>query len=962
MLIELLRVRIDRMEERLLRVEREVRALRADLGQPVPTVEVVEDGIDTKQPTAGDPGQAITVSRAVEQTPPSESATAPTMQELSAMQAAATVPFAAPARTLTPAAIVSASAPAPFASQADEFSIPAEPPAERDRGSWEAWIGTRWAAWAGAISIVLAVGFFVKLAVDEGWFGRLAPEVKCLLTALFGGVLLVAGEIALRRISRIAAVGLYGAGLGTLFVTAFASFRWFELVPQTGAFWLMFVVAIIGVAVSLRARMLTTAILALLGGYTTPVLLSGASTFAGALPLYISTLLGIALLLSAAYPRPFRPLRYVALALHVLVATLWLLKSGSEAWPIGLVALGVWWLAVNGEAYYAARRGQSPIGNAIVSMDLAAWIALSGIWLLNVARLGDSKLIGSFILALCPTPPEGQNWLGLFAATLAAMAAIPAGLLGPGIKVLRRSPRRALERLMVAFWAQTGVFLAVAIGLQFEGCGITVGWLVLGLACVEVGRHLPSRGVDWFGLLVGAAALCRVAMFDSHLSELDEVFVSFAGVQLKYFGLLLLGATLCVYVSALRLQVHGSPPRVWLPVALTGIGTLGVIMACATQCTKLTSHAVTWGWLAAGLVLIASEPLARRMRTAFFGTVLLWLAAIKFVLLDMLAEMSSVGWDPTVTLPIINETFLLGLIIAVGFAGRAWQHFGQANASDVRLALRRRRRAERTVIYAAFFLLLVFAGQLHHGIARYLAMKPAMAWPPEIFEQLWQIVMWTAGGLTVVLVAQWQQWRMVQSAGWFLLLVGAISWLSLGTLWPRLESPAVPAPVVLNVQFFAGVLIAGMLALAARPTGPRRGHEQICGLALIVVIGLWLGSFEIDRYCVVNIAGKADANMARQTALSIFWALYAISLIAIGFVKRTAPIRYTGLALLTVTLGKVLFVDLAEVRYVYRVLSFLGVGLLLMLTSVAYAKLTQRLAPVSEGDMKAEDEVGNVGE
>ena len=49
MLIELLRERIDRMEERLLHVEREMRALRAGLGQATPTADVVEDATGRDQ-------------------------------------------------------------------------------------------------------------------------------------------------------------------------------------------------------------------------------------------------------------------------------------------------------------------------------------------------------------------------------------------------------------------------------------------------------------------------------------------------------------------------------------------------------------------------------------------------------------------------------------------------------------------------------------------------------------------------------------------------------------------------------------------------------------------------------------------------------------------------------------------------------------------------------------------------
>jgi uncharacterized membrane protein len=83
--------------------------------------------------------------------------------------------------------------------------------------------------------------------------------------------------------------------------------------------------------------------------------------------------------------------------------------------------------------------------------------------------------------------------------------------------------------------------------------------------------------------------------------------------------------------------------------------------------------------------------------------------------------------------------------------------------------------------------------------------------------------------------------------------------------------------------------------------------------------------------------------MARQTALSIYFGAYAIFLVAIGFWRRTPPLRYAGLALLAVALGKVLIVDLAHVQYVYRVLSLLATGLLFIATSIAYARLAKHL-------------------
>jgi len=155
---------------------------------------------------------------------------------------------------------------------------------------------------------------------------------------------------------------------------------------------------------------------------------------------------------------------------------------------------------------------------------------------------------------------------------------------------------------------------------------------------------------------------------------------------------------------------------------------------------------------------------------------------------------------------------------------------------------------------------------------------------------------------------------------------------------------------VLNLQFGIGLLVAITLAFGVQllrstgrpdtPSDPARAPVMV-GLAFIAAIGLWLGSLEIDRFL-------ADEPNARQTGVSIFWGLYAIALLAVGFRRRSAMIRYVGLALLTLTVGKVLVIDLARVPTVYRVVSFLGVGLLLVATSVAYTKLAPKLLGTSE--------------
>ena len=54
---------------------------------------------------------------------------------------------------------------------------------------------------------------------------------------------------------------------------------------------------------------------------------------------------------------------------------------------------------------------------------------------------------------------------------------------------------------------------------------------------------------------------------------------------------------------------------------------------------------------------------------------------------------------------------------------------------------------------------------------------------------------------------------------------------------------------------------------------------------------------------------------------------------------RYAPIRYFAMAVFAVTIVKVFVVDLAELDRIYRVLSIIGLGLTLLLTSYLYQRL-----------------------
>ncbi|HAU37842.1 MAG TPA: DUF2339 domain-containing protein, partial [Phycisphaerales bacterium] len=96
-----------------------------------------------------------------------------------------------------------------------------------------------------------------------------------LIVALGGAALLGAGEWTLRKAMRVFAAGATGGGIALLYAAAYAaSPKFYALVPTPVAFALMCAVTVLGAALSVRSRMLSTTVLVQIGAYLTPLLLS----------------------------------------------------------------------------------------------------------------------------------------------------------------------------------------------------------------------------------------------------------------------------------------------------------------------------------------------------------------------------------------------------------------------------------------------------------------------------------------------------------------------------------------------------------------------------------------------------------------------------------------------------------------------------------------------------------------
>ena len=79
-------------------------------------------------------------------------------------------------------------------------------------------------------------------------------------------------------------------------------------------------------------------------------------------------------------------------------------------------------------------------------------------------------------------------------------------------------------------------------------------------------------------------------------------------------------------------------------------------------------------------------------------------------------------------------------------------------------------------------------------------------------------------------------------------------------------------------------------------------------------------------------------NFARDMTYSIAWALFALTLLVAGIARKIPACRYAALGLLSVTLLKLFFHDLAHLGQLYRIGALIGVAVIAMLASFAYQR------------------------
>ena len=109
---------------------------------------------------------------------------------------------------------------------------------------------------------------------------------------------------------------------------------------------------------------------------------------------------------------------------------------------------------------------------------------------------------------------------------------------------------------------------------------------------------------------------------------------------------------------------------------------------------------------------------------------------------------------------------------------------------------------------------------------------------------------------------------------------------------------------------------------------------------VFVLLLFWLLNIEVaDFYSTGSrVTFHFTATLQQDMTFTLAWALFAVALLIAGIVIRSQPARVASLALLVVTILKCFLHDLARLEGLFRVFSFVGLALCLILVALALQK------------------------
>ena len=219
-----------------------------------------------------------------------------------------------------------------------------------------------------------------------------------------------------------------------------------------------------------------------------------------------------------------------------------------------------------------------------------------------------------------------------------------------------------------------------------------------------------------------------------------------------------------------------------------------------------------------------------------------------------------------------------------------------------------------------------------------------LAFPYE-FTRQWLTLSWALEGAALI----WLYTRVPQRG---------LVWVGLTLLAAVFARLALNPTILVSYERMAQVIWnwhlavygSAVVAMLAAANWLREPMNEIHGVRVKPILAamagilafLWINIEITDAFTPSGRAGLLidfnDQSIGRRMTYSIAWAAYALLLIVVGFVKQARVARYAGIALMSVTILKVFFRDLATLDSIYRIAALAAVAIMALAASFVYQR------------------------
>jgi uncharacterized membrane protein len=499
-----------------------------------------------------------------------------------------------------------------------------------------------------------------------------------------------------------------------------------------------------------------------------------------------------------------------------------------------------------------------------------------------------------------------------------------------------------VESELVATWFGRIGAVALIIGAAFGfKYGIDRGYIgpaarviigiLAGFGMIGAGEWSRRRGWDPFAQAVTAAGLATIVL--SVWAAYNLYAYLSAPVALAFlFAVTLLGVALALRHDSQALAVLATIGAFLDPLLVGGRSNPGglygyalvvdagvVWVAAARRWPSLDVLAAIASWILFGAgANDASTGVALAYSTAIFGV----FSVASIVTED--AEIGEVPWRAV--LGAVNGVAYLtaGLALLEDRAAQTQGAFAAfAGAAQVLLGaavqrIRPDRAAERTSSVLAMVFFTIAVGFQWHGI------DASLAWAVEAAI--------LAAGATL-LGNQFLRVSSLAVLGVSVVSSVFVQW-EFGHEYHPQHVLASRESIVFVVQIASALMITWLLA-----SGEKLWEKQAAAIALVganALAILWLSFEAFAHYRGTSFDVPFDKRQALQFTLSSIWGLYAAALLAIGIAVRSRLVRLMSISLFGLTIVKMATQDLWTLTTGFRTLGFIGLGAVLLLTSLSY--------------------------